>query len=430
MAVAPLIAMKSTACESMQAVGMELDRRAHTYVNDVDTSRSHLNLNYRVRPEDAEPLPLELAVERRMGELNTKRKIRADQVRAMGFIVSTNDALDDEQSHAFLNESLNWFADRYGRENVLAAAEHYDEGTPHIQFWIAPVIHDGGTGYDRLCAKELFAPDKTRRNPQTGKREVVAKGTMSRLQEDFWREVSSRYGYEQPMPKEMRQKGYRSLEAYKRHEGTTRELKAEIAALRDERDGLDRAVAKRDAQLCELKADIAHRYDVLYEVANGIADKREELSEIDDAIADREMELETVSARLAEEQRRLECLRLRAGALEKDVEQLGAVHALVGEYDRAPRSRKGEILSQIADRCNSVRVKLRLRWKAVGEAVRRIMRPVCRVPSAARVADGTRRREVGSVSFDYLMRQATEAARAYNQSREQEAPRRSHSRGR
>ena len=33
MAVAPLIAMKSTACDSLEAVGMELDRRAHTYEN-------------------------------------------------------------------------------------------------------------------------------------------------------------------------------------------------------------------------------------------------------------------------------------------------------------------------------------------------------------------------------------------------------------
>ena len=126
MAVAPLIAMKSTACDSMEAVGMELDRRAHAYVNDIDPSRTHLNLNYRVRAEDAHPLPLELAVERRMGELNVKRKVRDNQVRAMGFIVSTNDALDDEQAHAFLNESLCWFADRYGWENLLAAAEHYD----------------------------------------------------------------------------------------------------------------------------------------------------------------------------------------------------------------------------------------------------------------------------------------------------------------
>ena len=40
MTVAPLIAMKSTKCESLEAVGKELDRRAHTYANDVDQSGS------------------------------------------------------------------------------------------------------------------------------------------------------------------------------------------------------------------------------------------------------------------------------------------------------------------------------------------------------------------------------------------------------
>lgn len=250
MAVAPLIAMKSTKCRSVEAVAKELDRRAHVYENDVDLSKSHLNEVWRVRMTDSEPVPLEDAIERRMGELNTRRAIRKDAVRAMGFMVSTNAALGDEEAKSFLHDTIDWFAERYGRENLLAAAEHYDEGTPHAQFWIAPVIHDGATGYDRLCAKELFAPDKTQENPETCKREVVAKGTMSALQEDFWREVASRYGYEHPLPKELRQKGYRSLGAYKQHEGTTRALKAEITALEAERDGIldDLAAARSELE--------------------------------------------------------------------------------------------------------------------------------------------------------------------------------------
>ena len=74
MTVAPLIAMKSTKCESLEAVGKELDRRAHTYANDVDQSGRHVW--YLCRAGDESPVPLEQAIERRMGELNTKRKIR------------------------------------------------------------------------------------------------------------------------------------------------------------------------------------------------------------------------------------------------------------------------------------------------------------------------------------------------------------------
>lgn len=78
MTVAPLIAMKSTKCESLEAVGKELDRRAHAYANDVDQSGRHIG--YICRAGDESPVPLEQAIERRMGELNTKRKIR-DKVR-------------------------------------------------------------------------------------------------------------------------------------------------------------------------------------------------------------------------------------------------------------------------------------------------------------------------------------------------------------
>lgn len=228
MTVAPLIAMKSSQVKSFDAVGRELDRRAHTYANDVDQSGRHIG--YRCRAEDERPVPLEKAVERRMGELKTKRKVRENQVRAMGFIVSSNDALDEKTAREFLDRSINWFGARYGYENLLAAQIHLDEGTPHAHIWIAPVIHDAETGFDRLCAKELFAPDKRRKNAE-GKWEVTAQGTMSRLQEDFWEQVAKPYGYERPMRHELRAKGYRSLDAYKAQVGTTRALKSELAQI-------------------------------------------------------------------------------------------------------------------------------------------------------------------------------------------------------
>ena len=232
MTVAPLIAMKSTKRESLEAVGKELDRRAHTYANDVDQSGRHVG--YLCRAGDESPVPLEQAIERRMGELNTKRKIRDNQVRAMGFIVSSNDALDEKDAREFLDRSVQWFGARYGYENLLAAQIHLDEGTPHVHIWIAPVIH-GEDGYDRLCAKELFAPDKRRKNAD-GKWEVTAQGTMSRLQEDFWEQVAKPYGYERPLRHELRAKGYRSLDAYKVQVGTTRALKSEIETLEGARD--------------------------------------------------------------------------------------------------------------------------------------------------------------------------------------------------
>lgn len=283
MTVAPLIAMKSTKCESLEAVGKELDRRAHTYANDVDQSGRHVG--YLCRAGDESPVPLEQAIERRMGELNTKRKIRDNQVRAMGFIVSSNDALDEKDAREFLDRSVQWFGARYGYENLLAAQIHLDEGTPHAHIWIAPVIR-GEDGHDRLCAKELFAPDKRRKNAD-GKWEVTAQGTMSRLQEDFWEQVAKPYGYERPLRHELRAKGYRSLDAYKVQVGTTRALKSEIETLEGARDKAKHGAITAERELDGLEQLRVESHVKLGAVTAKVDEKQAQAAEIDRRIAEK-----------------------------------------------------------------------------------------------------------------------------------------------
>lgn len=360
MTVAPLIAMKSSQVKSFDAVGRELDRRAHTYANDIDGSGRHIG--YRCRAEDERPVPLERAVERRMGELKTKRKVRENQVRAMGFIVSSNDALDEKTAREFLDRSINWFGARYGYENLLAAQIHLDEGTPHAHIWVAPVIHDAEAGFDRLCAKELFAPDKRRKNAE-GKWEVTAQGTMSRLQEDFWEQVAKPYGYERPMRHELRAKGYRSLEAYKVQVGTTRALKADLTALEQRRD-----------------------------------EKAEEVARMASEVSGARAELDAVRADIQRESARLESLRQGTRAAERDVEELRPIAAEVRRYEGAGRAERGAILDSIAARCAGAARAARAAIEELGDRIWALMRP--------KKAQRTER------SLDDVMREATEAARA------------------
>ena len=374
MTVAPLIAMKSSQVKSFDAVGRELDRRAHTYANDVDQSGRHIG--YRCRAEDERPMPLEKAVERRMGELKTKRKVRENQVRAMGFIVSSNDALDEKSAREFLDRSINWFGARYGYENLLAAQIHLDEGTPHAHIWVAPVIHDAETGFDRLCAKELFAPDKRRKNAE-GKWEVTAQGTMSRLQEDFWEQVAKPYGYERPLRREQRAEGYRSLEAYKVHVGTTRALKADLTALEERRD-----------------------------------EKAEEVARMDSEVSGARAELDAVRADIQRESARLESLRRGTRAVERDVEELRPIAAEVRRWEDAGRAERGTILDSIAARCAGAARAIGRAVEELGDRIWALMRP--------RKAQRTER------SLDDVMREATEVARAAKAlDRSHEAPARS-----
>lgn len=409
MTVAPLIAMKSTKCESLEAVGKELDRRAHTYANDVDQSGRHVG--YLCRAGDESPVPLEQAIERRMGELNTKRKIRDNQVRAMGFIVSTNEALPDEETaKEFLDRSVQWFGARYGYENLLAAQIHLDEGTPHVHIWIAPVIH-GEDGYDRLCAKELFAPDKRRKNAE-GKWEVTAQGTMSRLQEDFWEQVAKPYGYERPMRHELRAKGYRSLDAYKVQVGTTRALKSEIETLEGERDkakhgaitakreldGLEQLRVESSVKLGAVNAKVDEKRSQAAEIDRRIADKMAEIDRLDGEIGEKIELRNEVGDDLQRESARLESLRQGTRAAERDVEELRPIAAEVRRYEGAGRAERGTILDSIAARCAGAARAARAAIEELGDRIWALMRP--------------RKAKTEQRSLDDVMREATEAARA------------------
>lgn len=409
MTVAPLIAMKSTKCESLEAVGKELDRRAHTYANDVDQGGRHVG--YLCRAGDESPVPLEQAIERRMGELNTKRKIRDNQVRAMGFIVSTNEALPDEETaKEFLDRSVQWFGARYGYENLLAAQIHLDEGTPHVHIWIAPVIH-GEDGYDRLCAKELFAPDKRRKNAE-GKWEVTAQGTMSRLQEDFWEQVAKPYGYERPMRHELRAKGYRSLDAYKVQVGTTRALKSEIETLEGERDkakhgaitakreldGLEQLRVESSVKLGAVNAKVDEKRAQAAEIDRRIAEKMAELDRLNGEIGEKIELRNEVGDDLQRESARLESLRQGTRAAERDVEELRPIAAEVRRYEGAGRAERGTILDSIAARCAGAARAARAAIEELGDRIWALMRP--------------RKAKTEQRSLDDVMREATEAARA------------------
>lgn len=433
MTVAPLIAMKSTKCESLEAVGKELDRRAHTYANDIDGSGRHIG--YRCRAEDERPVPLERAVERRMGELKTKRKVRENQVRAMGFIVSSNDALDEKTAREFLDRSINWFGARYGYENLLAAQIHLDEGTPHAHIWVAPVIR-GEDGHDRLCAKELFAPDKRRKN-EDGKWEVTAQGTMSRLQEDFWEQVAKPYGYERPLRHELRAKGYRSLDAYKVQVGTTRALKSEIETLEGARDkakrgaitakreldGLEQLRVESDVKLGAVTAKVDEKRAQAAEIDRRIAEKMAELDRLDGEIGEKIELRDEVGDNLKSEQRRLESVRQAAGRLEEDVEELEAIASIVERFDHAGRFEKRGILDEIAARCDGLRGRVEHVVEGIRGAVGRLEVAIADLarklaPRSARMTTRALKRDLTALEEDMspvtLASEAREAARVSN----------------
>ena len=101
---------------------------------------------------------------------------RKDAVVMNSFVIGSNktffDGLPQIQQYNFFSECYQFFAVRYGEENIISAVVHTDETTPHMHLNLMPVTKDG-----RLCSKDLF--DK----PQ-----------LRQLQTDFYNAVGKRYG--------------------------------------------------------------------------------------------------------------------------------------------------------------------------------------------------------------------------------------------
>ena len=138
----------------------------------IDKSRTHLN--YHTLPHEKKYLAF---IDKRIKELAPKRKIKDDAVLITSFILGSDKeffaGITPEMQKQFFDDCTEFFAERYGKENVVSAVVHLDESTPHLHFNLMPVT-DG-----RLCAKVLF--DRT---------------ALRDLQTDFYEAVGKKYGLE------------------------------------------------------------------------------------------------------------------------------------------------------------------------------------------------------------------------------------------
>ena len=101
---------------------------------------------------------------------------RKDAVVMNSFVVGSGKTFFDKmgkmQRYNFFSDCTKFFAERYGKENIISAVVHLDETTPHMHLNLMPITPDG-----RLCSKQLF--DK----PQ-----------LQQLQTNFYEEVGKKYG--------------------------------------------------------------------------------------------------------------------------------------------------------------------------------------------------------------------------------------------
>ena len=134
--------------------------------------KSKTRLNYHTVPYEKKYLSF---IDERIKQLSPKRKIKDDAVLITSFILGSDkeffDGISPEAQKQFFDDCTEFFAERYGKENIVSAVVHLDESTPHLHFNLMPVT-DG-----RLCAKELFD-----------------RAALRELQTNFYEVVGKKYG--------------------------------------------------------------------------------------------------------------------------------------------------------------------------------------------------------------------------------------------
>ena len=204
---------------------------------NADPTRTHLNrrlIEYPDRVKDRSA-----AIQRRLEEAGLTRKVGSNQVRAIRVNVSaTHEDMERIQREGRLNEwcadNLRYFADTFGKENIVAAHLHMDEKTPHMHVTLVPIVK----GERKRRKREEQAKKRYRKKPADSVR-LCADDIMSRLKlksyQDSYAAAMAKYGLQRGIDgSEARhvstQQYYRDIKRQ------TKELKAEVVELQEQKD--------------------------------------------------------------------------------------------------------------------------------------------------------------------------------------------------
>ena len=333
----------------------------------------------RVVPREGEPNWG--TVERRIERVNEaqkaagKRATRKDAVVMADVVVTLPDNVRKGDEDRFFRLTYWYLSKKFGIDNMMGGHVHKDEvlkdGTPardHMHVPFTPIL-DGRFNYKKMCPRTFYQ-------------------NMHRELGDY---LEKRLGYRPEV----------ELDEETRAQRVYTDKSVDIDKVRG---AVDRAVVR------PAEDEAARIVAAAKEEAAALLNEAElRKAELVTEIAEREGELEDVMVDIEDATDRLECLRQRANGVARDVEELRPVAAEVRRWEDAGKAERGSILDSIAARCAGAARAIGRAVEELGDRIWALMRP--------RKAQRTER------SLDDVMREATEAAKAWNRSHE--APTRS-----
>jgi len=145
--------MQKMKADNLVGIGNHNQRKTENHSNkDIDVERSHLNYDLvEGRTENYKTDIQEFIDENK----STSRAVRKDAVLVNEWIISSDKPFfedkDDKETERFFREAKNYFADKFGDDNIRYAQVHLDETTPHMHLGVVPFDKD-----NKLSAKRVF----------------------------------------------------------------------------------------------------------------------------------------------------------------------------------------------------------------------------------------------------------------------------------
>ena len=274
---------------------------------NADPTRTHLNRKLIEYPEGVKDRSA--AIQRRLEEAGLTRKIGSNQVRAIRINVSgTHEDMKRIEEEGRLDEwcadNLKYFADTFGKENIVAAHLHRDEETPHIHVTLVPIVKG-----ERKRRKREEQTKKRYRKKPTDTVRLCADDIMTRLKlksyQDTYAVAMAKYGLQRGIDgSKARHKSTRQY--YRDIQKLSDDLKAEVVDLQQQKETAQEELrrAKKEIQTEKLKgaattaaANIAESVGSLFG-SNKVKTLERENTALHREVADHEETIEALQDRI------------------------------------------------------------------------------------------------------------------------------------
>ena len=223
---------------------------------NADPTCTHLNRKLIEYPKEVKDRTA--AIQKRLEEAGLTRKIGNNQVRAIRINVSgTHEDMKRIEKEGRLDEwcadNMKYFADLFGKENIVAAHLHRDEETPHIHITLVPIVKG-----ERKRKKREEQVKKRYRKKLADTVRLCADDIMTRMKlksyQDSYAIAMAKYGLQRGI--EGSQARHKSTQQYYRDiQKLADSLKSEVVDLQERKTEAEHELrrAKKEVQTEKLK---------------------------------------------------------------------------------------------------------------------------------------------------------------------------------